>query len=647
MKNVIFYLLILIPTYLFAQPVIQWQHVYGGSGWDIGGTIAKRSGGFMVSGTSTSTDVDVTGNHGNFDAWSIWLDDAGGLVRSKCYGGSFGELPGQVACAPGGYIQCAMGASSNGDLSLNHGDYDFWIFKIKESGSLEWQKSLGGSNIDQARSVINTADLGYMVAGNASSTDHDVVGNHGLDDYWVVKMSPAGNVEWQRSLGGSGTDKATSVIQTTDGGYVVAGASASADGDVTGNHGSSDFWIVKLSATGDIVWQRSLGGSDVDEVSSIQQTPDGGYIVSGITYSASGDVTTNHGLSDMWVVKLTGAGAIEWQRSYGGSSEDQAIVVRPVSGGDYILLGSTLSTDGDITGHHGGSDIWMAKLSPVGAIIWQKCLGGSLEEYASDVIEVGVDDYMVVGTSTSSDGDLTVNYGGFDYWVVKLKCGLNSGLITGDSTVCEGGMIVLTDTALGGVWSTSGSGATVTGGLVGGVSSGTTTVSYTMTNACGTTTATHEVTVYGSTIPVVAISGNLLTAPTGFTSYQWFKDGAPIVGAIAGAYLVTSSGSYCVKVINTHGCPGTSPDITMTPVSVAMGISVPDIQVVPNPARTSISILGLKAARLEVFNSVGAAVLHSDEAQDIRVGHLPAGVYYISVFDAESQLVGRCSFVKE
>jgi hypothetical protein len=648
MRNLICYLLFFISTSSFAQPVIQWQKTYGGSGGDIAGTLVKSSSGFVISGTTSSTNDDVVGCHGNSDVWTIWINDAGGLTGSKCYGGSFAELSGQLCKAPGGYVQSAMSASNNSDLDINHGDFDFWIFKTSETGSIVWQKALGGTNVDQAHSVLCTADGGYIIAGNASSNNFDVTGNHGLDDYWVVKLNSVGNVEWQRSLGGSGTDKATAIIKTLDGGYLVAGSSSSIDGDVVGNHGSLDYWVVKLSATGAIQWQRSLGGNDADEVTSIQQTPDGGYIVGGVSNSISGDVTGNHGGADIWVVKLSATGSTEWKKCYGGTGEDQGIMIRPVTGGGYILLGTTLSSDGDVAANHGGSDIWLSKLSSTGAVLWQRSLGGSMDEFASDVMEVGPDEYMVLGTAHSYDGDLTANYGNLDYWVVKLKCSLNSGAITGASTVCVGASVPLVDTASGGVWSSSGSNATVSAGLVTGITSGTSVISYTVTNACGTRFATQEVTVLEAPAPVLSVSGTLLIAPPGFSLYRWYKDSVLIVGAIAAAYDATTPGNYSVQVTGPNGCTGTSPVIAMAPPeSVLIGSSGPVLQVVPNPARTTISIIGAKVSHTEVFNSIGAVVRSSNEPLNIQIDHLPAGIYYISAFDEASRLLGRLSFVKE
>src|SRR5690606_22973755 len=202
------------------------------------------------------------------------------------------------------------------------------LYLTAQAPTIEWQKSLGGSGDDFGYSIQQTTDGGYIVGGHSNSTDGDVTGNHGGWDFWVVKLSNIGTIEWQKSLGGSGYDAATSIRQTTDGGYIIAGTSTSTDGDVTGNHGNSDYWVVKLSNTGVIEWQKSLGGSGSDTGWDVKQTTDGGCIVVGFSSSSDGDVTINYGFSDYWIVKLDSIGVITWQKSLGGNILDEAFSVQ-------------------------------------------------------------------------------------------------------------------------------------------------------------------------------------------------------------------------------------------------------------------------------------------------------------------------------
>jgi hypothetical protein len=172
------------------------------------------------------------------------------------------------------------------------------------TGELDWQKSIGGSAEDLLVAIQQTTEGGYVVTGHTYSNDGDVTGNHGDWDAWVVKLDNTGNLEWQNAIGGSDSDLARSIEQTIDGGYIVGGITGSNDGDISGNNGSGDYLVVKLLQNGAIEWQKSLGGVSPDDARSIQQTPDGGYIVGGISQSNDGDVAGNNGERDYWVVKL-------------------------------------------------------------------------------------------------------------------------------------------------------------------------------------------------------------------------------------------------------------------------------------------------------------------------------------------------------
>jgi len=174
-----------------------------------------------------------------------------------------------------------------------------------QAPAIEWQKCLGGTSEDIANSIKQTSDGGFIVAGHAGSKDGDVWGNHGDYDYWVVKLNSSGGILWQKCLGGQDWDVAYSIQQTSDGGFIVAGYTESYYGDVWGNHGGSDYWVVKLNSSGDIEWQKCLGGTYTDIAHSIQETSDGGFIVAGHAGSKDGDVSWNHGNYDAWVVKLT------------------------------------------------------------------------------------------------------------------------------------------------------------------------------------------------------------------------------------------------------------------------------------------------------------------------------------------------------
>ncbi len=185
-----------------------------------------------------------------------------------------------------------------------------------KSQTIVWEKSLGGTKDDYGYKIKKTTDNGFIVIGSSESTNGDVGGNNGSNgtqDIWVVKLDEEGSIEWEENYGGSEGEFGRSIEQTFDGGYILTGATESNDGDVGSNNGSRDFWVVKIDSLGSIEWEQNYGGFYWDFPESIKQTPDLGYVVLGITR------ISNSVKLDYQVYKLDANGNIEWQKRYGGS----------------------------------------------------------------------------------------------------------------------------------------------------------------------------------------------------------------------------------------------------------------------------------------------------------------------------------------
>jgi hypothetical protein len=364
---------------------IEWQKAIGGTRVDVAQAIQPTpDGGYIIAGNTNSQDGDVTGYH------------------SGTYG-----------C----YLPC-VGPTICGYFP------DGLVVKLSSAGAIQWQKALGGSAAENLLSIQPTPDGGYIASGLTYSNDGDVSGYHGGDeaDAWIIKLNGSGIIQWQKVLGGStGCDFANYILPTPDGGYVFVGHTDSNDGDVTSNAGERDVWIVKLSGSGAIQWQKTIGGAKNDYAFCFQSTSDGGYIAAGYTYSNNGDVNGNHGDADAWIVKLSSNGAIQWQKSLGGSNEDIARFIQPTTDGGYIVTGSAKSNNGDVSGNYGGQDAWVIKLSNNGAIQWQKSLGGTDYDFANSIHPTTDGGYIVAGQAISNNGDVSGNHGATDAWVIKLK----------------------------------------------------------------------------------------------------------------------------------------------------------------------------------------------------------------------------------
>ncbi len=421
--------LVVCSNLLFCQPPsIQWQKCLGGSTIDEGFSVRQiLDGGYIIAGYTQSNNGDVSGLHNNMsnfpDFWVTRLDYNGIIKWQKCLGGSINDLAYSVKqTLDGGFIIAGESNSNDGNVSGNHGLKDSWIIKLDSTGTIKWQKSLGGSVSDWTESIQLTNDKGFILAGTSSSNNGDVTGNHGNSDCWIVKLDSSGIIEWQKSYGSIDYESAYSIQQTTDKGYIFLGTSGAIGGDVTFNHGNADFWVVKLDSLGNLVWQKSLGGSDSEVGSDIFQTTDKGYIAVGHTQSYDGDVSANHpgGSTDYWIVKLDSLGIITWEKCLGGSMNDFATSVEQCTDGSYVILGHTMSNDGDITGNHAGVDGWLTKLSSTGSLIWQKCFGGTGNDYLRELHQTSGGGAVLIGTTNSNDGDVVGNHGGDDFWVVKL-----------------------------------------------------------------------------------------------------------------------------------------------------------------------------------------------------------------------------------
>lgn len=351
------------------------------------------------------------------------------LVWQRTLGGTgYDEATSIVSTRDGGMIVAGYSASSDGDVNGHHGSADVpdgWIVKMDANRNVQWQRSLGGSFEDQIVRVIQTTDGGYAVAGYSGSDDGDFTANAGVYDGFVAKLDSLGNITWIHNFGGQTDDEFYSLAETSDHGLIVCGTSNSTNGDLrTQTHfGGYDAWVVKLSSAGSIDWQRTYGGTDDEEAYDIKTTSDGGFIFSGYTYSATGTFAANHGSTDMWVVKLGSTGAPQWQKLIGGTLDEEGDAVIQTSDKGYAIIGYTTSFDGDVTDNHSNDtlpDCFLVKLDQNGTKLWTKCYGGSDDDAATDVIETTPDHGLAfAGYASSLDGDLTKTLGPPDAWLVK------------------------------------------------------------------------------------------------------------------------------------------------------------------------------------------------------------------------------------
>jgi hypothetical protein len=274
--------------------------------------------------------------------------------------------------------------------SLSPGPGDFWLVKTDSAGNQQLNRTYGGNGTSEAHSVWQTSDGGYAIAGWTASS------GAGFFDIWLVKTDSAGNMQWNRTYGGSGFDYANSVQQTTDGGYIMAGHTDGFNGSGAG------FCLVKTDLAGDLQWTRTYGGTPIGEARSVQQTADGGYIAAGYT------IPTGASEPDFFLVKTDSTGTLQWNKIYGGTGTNYANAVQQTSDGGYIMAGATNSFGA------GGFDFWLVKTDSVGTQQWNETFGGKADDIANSVQQTSDGGYIIAG-STYSYGA-----GGSDFWLVKI-----------------------------------------------------------------------------------------------------------------------------------------------------------------------------------------------------------------------------------
>lgn len=435
-------LLLLLPLTLQAQDK-EWDKTFGGENWD-GLRAAQQTidGGYILGGFSESgISADKTeASRGNEDMWVVKLDSAGNKSWDRTFGGNErDELYSLQQTSDGGYI---LGGRSSSGISgekseATRGVSDYWVIKLDAAGNIEWDRTLGGSEEDILQSIWQTSDGGYILGGHSWSgiSGEKSESSRGFNDYWVVKLNTAGQKEWDRTLGGLDRELLTSLQQTSDGGYIMGGLSGSGvSGDKTEpsrgfeDELSYDYWVVKLNGTGEKEWDKTYGGIYDDELISLQQTSDGGFILGGYSGSEStGDKTEpNRGLEDFWIVKLDTLGNKEWDKTIGGDNEDFLRSLRQTSDGGYVLGGlsaSGISGEKSEANRGEGDDLWVVKINTNGNKEWDRTFGGAADDGIASLEQTRDGGYILAGSSNSGiGGDKSENSrGNYDFWVVKIS----------------------------------------------------------------------------------------------------------------------------------------------------------------------------------------------------------------------------------
>jgi hypothetical protein len=329
-------------------------------------------------------------------------------------------------------------------LSCSKTDSNVPVENVFE-GKLVWSKSYGGSAEDKVSSVVKTPDGGCLVLSNTDSNDGDVLKTHAMTDIWLTKYDASGNLSWSKTIGGSLNDYGTSIINTTDGNYVLAGYSASYDGDVPKNAGLHDFFVSKIDNAGNTIWSKNYGFLGHDHAHKIIQTRDGGFFVAGFaeydgiigvvgtgtgtggdhgaghTLRNANNRNEKHGVGEFLGIKLDANGNFKWFRYYGGTQNDRVNDIVEADDGGLLMVGFSESSDFDITDNKGSYDFWVIKLEQDGHLHWKENYGGTGIDQAFSITKTNNNSYLIAGRTNSQDGQVSKNLGNFDAWVIHIN----------------------------------------------------------------------------------------------------------------------------------------------------------------------------------------------------------------------------------
>ncbi|MCU0324793.1 MAG: hypothetical protein MUF45_06010 [Spirosomaceae bacterium] len=426
MKTTIIHLmLICLCNVCSAQlPTLEWQKTIGGAFYDrLYSIIETKDGNYVMVGYSTSNysfDVPFP-NRGYDDVLIAKMTKDGNLLWTKAYGGGGVDIAYEVVEMNDGNLYVAGETNStNYDFISQHGQTDGFLLKLDALGNMLGVTYFGGNGNDQLHSLYKTSNNELLLTGFTESSS--IFSLKGSQDYWVLKLDNLGNLLWQKNFGGSRSDYALSGTELADGNFAVCGQTLSMDGDVSYNAGDWDIWVIKLDTNGNLIWEKSSGGTLTEQSpKAILQDTDGNIWV--FSESNSPEMPNNHFSRDYFITKLDNNGNIIFNNCYGGNGNDYPRGA--INGYDnYIYInGETYSTDGDVTKNHADAEYWLTKIDKNGVIQWQNTYGGWGHDEGTDIL-LSYDNKIVLAGNAKTltdDGDVTNNRGDDDFWILKFK----------------------------------------------------------------------------------------------------------------------------------------------------------------------------------------------------------------------------------
>ena len=412
---------------------LNYIKTFGGSNDDEANDIINTSdGGFMVIGSSTSSDGLIQNKMGlESDIILMKFDSDKSIEWIKNYGGSRDDRGQSVVEVSGiGYALLGYSMSNDGDASSNEGFHDNWVILIDSKGDIIWEKSYGFSGHDHAYNIIKTKDGNLFFNGFLDVTASRGLGStkkvgksikHGVGEFWCHKIDLGGNILWRKYFGGTNNDRSYDSVETSDGDFLIVGSSESNDIDISSPKGSYDIWVIKLSSNGDLLWERSYGGSKYETANSIIQSADKKIHILGSTLSNDKNISFQMGSSDLWLLTIDSDGNLLGEQTFGGSNFDKGKKIEIDSKDNLWLTGYSRSIDFDFSSNKGKNDAVLIQLSKNRILKEVFEIGAEGEDIANSLIHFNENEIIVAGYSDSKEDYFIENKGGKDIFLAFFK----------------------------------------------------------------------------------------------------------------------------------------------------------------------------------------------------------------------------------
>jgi predicted secreted protein len=355
---------------------VEWSHAFGGAKNEAAYSMTKTAdGGYVLAGSTTSFGAGLS------DFWVVKTDSSGAMKWNRTYGGTEDDVASAIINVGDGFA--ILGLSS----SFGAGGFDYWLVRVDSDGNILWNKTYGGAADDFGTSVIQTSDGGYALTGWTNSF------GSGGEDIWLVKTDVYGNIVWNKTYGSNYNDEGHGLVQTGDGGYIIAG-------DTALSSDNEDAWLLKVDSNGNMLWNRTFGGPALDTFLSIAQLSDSSFALSGYTASYGS------GSNDAWLIKTDSKGTLQWNKTYGGPNDDQAYALINAEDGGFALGGqATVDTQ---------KNYWLAKTDSSGNMQWNIKNNATMNNFAYSLVQAKDNGYVLSGTAKTKDN-------GEDFLIVKVK----------------------------------------------------------------------------------------------------------------------------------------------------------------------------------------------------------------------------------